>query len=99
MNGYVLTQSALNDVSEILRFVAEQDGVSAALHVQTGLIKAFDMLVSAPRAGRPLRHSPAPLRQWRVFDYIDVYDAQTDPLVVIRVLHGARDLRSLLADL
>lgn len=36
------------------------------------------------------------LRFWPVYSYLIVYRAETDPLEVVRVLHGARDVRRIL---
>lgn len=38
------------------------------------------------------------LRFWPVYSYVIVYRAETDPLEVVRVLHGARDVRAILGD-
>ena len=36
------------------------------------------------------------LRFWPVYSYLIVYRAETAPLEVVRVLHGARDVRRIL---
>jgi antitoxin ParD1/3/4/toxin ParE1/3/4 len=39
-----------------------------------------------------------PLRFWAVYSYLIVYRPETDPLEIVRVLHGARDVRAVLGD-
>jgi len=44
--------------------------------------------------------TPRPLRFWAVRhypNYLVVYDSETKPLQIIRILHGARDLPPILA--
>ena len=38
--------------------------------------------------------TPEDFRFWSVYDYLIVYDPSTNPLAVVRVLHGRRDVRS-----
>jgi antitoxin ParD1/3/4/toxin ParE1/3/4 len=37
-----------------------------------------------------------PLRFWPVYSYLIIYRPETDPLEIVRVLHGARDVRAVL---
>ena len=41
------------------------------------------------RAGRPVKF-------WPVYSYLIVYDPETKPVQVIRVLHGMRDVEEIL---
>jgi plasmid stabilization system protein ParE len=36
------------------------------------------------------------LRFWSVYAYLIIYRPATDPLLIVRVLHGARDVRAIL---
>jgi antitoxin ParD1/3/4/toxin ParE1/3/4 len=38
-----------------------------------------------------------PLKFWPVYSYLIIYRPETRPLQIVRVLHGARDLRRLLS--
>lgn len=40
----------------------------------------------------------ASLRFWPVYSYLIVYLPESRPLQILRVLHGARDVRSLLEE-
>jgi antitoxin ParD1/3/4/toxin ParE1/3/4 len=37
-----------------------------------------------------------PVRFWSLFSYVIVYDPETQPLQILRILHSARDLRRIL---
>ncbi len=37
-----------------------------------------------------------PLRFWPVYSYLIIYRPDSRPLEIVRVLHGARDVRNLL---
>jgi antitoxin ParD1/3/4/toxin ParE1/3/4 len=38
-----------------------------------------------------------PLRFWPVYSYLIIYRAEKRPIQVVRVLHGARDVKRLLS--
>jgi plasmid stabilization system protein ParE len=37
-----------------------------------------------------------PVRFWSVYSYVIVYDPDTQPLQIVRILHSARDVRCIL---
>ncbi len=93
MMGYVLSETAEGDLAAILDFVAERDGVDRALHVHDKLSEAFERLAHSPGIGATKPHlTTASIRWWSVFDFLIVYDSETAPLLILRVIHGARDL-------
>jgi plasmid stabilization system protein ParE len=40
-----------------------------------------------------------PVKFWRIFSYLVVYDPTSVPLTVIAVLHGARDVEHILKEI
>lgn len=95
-SGYRLTPSALSDVDRITDFIAE-DKVEAALRVHDALEEAFRHLAEMPAMGHAREDlTERPLKFWRVYSYLVVYDPASSPLTVIAVLHGARDVETLL---
>jgi antitoxin ParD1/3/4/toxin ParE1/3/4 len=40
--------------------------------------------------------SRTPLRFWPVFSYLIIYRSEARPIQILRVLHGARDVQSIL---
>ena len=98
MGRYVLTAAARADLSELAEFI-RQDSPGAARRVVESLRDAMANLARMPEMGH-VREDLAltPLRFWPVFSYLIIYRPESHPLQVLRILHGARDVRSLLAD-
>ncbi len=98
--GYQLTLGAQRQIDEIGGFIAE-DSIDAALRVYDGLEEAFELLAENPGMGhsRTDLAGDRPLKFWRVFSYLVVYDPASDPLTVVAVLHGARDVEALLKNI
>ena len=75
-----------------------QDSEPAADRVLTRLFAAEDRLAAFPEMG-PLRDELAPgVRSWVVADYLIFCRVDPDSIIVLRVLHGARDIGQLLAE-
>ncbi len=92
MARFRLTHAAANDLREIRDFLARRD-LAAARAVLDELEQALRELAEMPELGhRRPDLTDANLRFWRVFDYLVVYDAYRHPIVVVRVLHGRRDV-------
>lgn len=99
MSGYQFTPLASEDLCEIWSFIA-QDNPNAADRVEAAIFRACDLVADAPLAGQIRRDlTSLPLRFWVVqpySNYLIVYDPRTNPLQVIRIIHGARNLPSIL---
>jgi plasmid stabilization system protein ParE len=99
MSRYQFTPQAVSDLLEIWTFIA-QDNPEAADRVEEAVFKACDLLADSPLAGSVRKDmTPSPLRFWVVHPYskyLIVYDPEKKPLQVIRILHGARNLPSIL---
>lgn len=97
--AYRLTERAEADVEAIADFIAG-DSVDAAVKVVLSLEDAFVMLASRPGIGH-LRQdlTDRPLNFWSVYSYLVVYDPASDPLTIIAVLHGARDVAQILKEI
>jgi antitoxin ParD1/3/4/toxin ParE1/3/4 len=94
--GFRLTPEAQANVDEICAFIA-QDSVDAALRVLDALEDAFHQLASTPGIGHRREDlTTRPVRFWKVYSYLIMYDPATAPLGIIAVLHGARDVEQLL---
>jgi toxin ParE1/3/4 len=78
-----------------------EDNPDAGIALLTAALHAAELLTARPMLGR-LRTEllPAPYRFWslRGFPYLLVYNAATVPPRILRVLHTARDLPTLLGD-
>jgi plasmid stabilization system protein ParE len=98
VSEFVLTRAAKGDLLKILEYL-EGDNPSAALNVADALDDAMQLLADNPGVGH-LRPdlTPQDVRFWSVFRIMLIYRPDTKPLEIIRVLHGNRDLRTLLEE-
>ena len=101
MSRYQLTPQALEDLFEIWSYIA-RDNVEAADRVEESVHKACDMLAEGPWRGKVRKDlTSLPLRFWTVQhypNYIVVYNPRTNPLQIIRILHGARNILAILGE-
>jgi plasmid stabilization system protein ParE len=99
MSNYQFTPQAADDLLDIWSFIA-RDSFEAADRVEAAVFRACELLSDCPLAGRRRMDVTAlPLRFWVVHpypNYLIVYDPESNPLQIIRILHGARDLPSVL---
>lgn len=97
MSRFLLTPAAKEDLDEIADFI-RQDSPDAAIRVLRKLRESMRKLAGMPEMGH-LREDLAdePLRFWPVYSYLIIYRPETRPIQILRVLHGARDVRSILA--
>jgi toxin ParE1/3/4 len=95
---YLLSPEAKDDLREIRSYLASQGGKRLAQYVLGEITKAFRLLTLHPEAGHYRKDlTPLPVKFWSVFSYLIVYDPVVRPLAVIRVLHGRRDVRTILS--
>jgi plasmid stabilization system protein ParE len=101
MSRYQFTPPALDDLFEIWSYIA-RDNVDAANRLEDAIYKACAFLAEGPyRGGGREDITKLPLRFWTVpafSNYIIVYDPASDPLQIIRILHGSRDIQAVLAE-
>jgi plasmid stabilization system protein ParE len=99
MSGYEFTPQAADDLLDVWSFIA-RDNPEAADRIEAAVFRACDLLADSPLAGRMRRDiTSLPLRFWVMHpypNYLIVYDPEKKPLQIIRILHGARDLPSIL---
>ena len=95
--GYQLTDTAQADLAEILLYVADRDGAERALRLHDRFVRAFELLASQRGSGvtRP-DLTGEHVRWWFVFKWAVIYDPESTPIRILRVIHGARDLDRLL---
>lgn len=94
MASWVLSPRATAELEDILQFIAEASGSQVtAQRMLDAFTRALDQLAVTPRMGRRRPHLTGhAVRWWPVHRYLIAYDPESQPLRVIRVLHGSRDL-------
>ena len=93
---FVFTEAAESQFLGILDDLSEESE-SAAVRVRMAVFDALGRLVGMPEMGHTREDlTSRPVKFWPVFSYLIVYDPQATPLTVLAVLHGARDVETLL---
>ena len=99
VNGFVLSDEARSDLFAVWAFVAG-DNPHAADKLERDILQGCAALAKRPDIGHRRRDLCADagvrfhtVRTW----YLIVYEIDTDPLRIVRILHGARDVASELA--
>ena len=97
MTGFVLSPEAEEDIDAITAYLVATGGVGVARYVVREIRRACHFLAGAPHVGH-LRDdlTDAAVKFWPVFSYSIVYDPQSRPLEIVRVVHGRRDVAALL---
>lgn len=99
MSRYQLTPHAVEDLFDIWTFIA-QDNPQAADRVEEEIFRACDLLGRSPYAGQIRENlTSLPVRFWvvsRYPSYLIVYDPEKEPVQILRVIHAARNLPSVL---
>jgi plasmid stabilization system protein ParE len=99
MTRYRLTPQAFDDFFDIWSYIA-QDNPAAADGVKETIYLACERLADSPLIGTVRKDlTELPVRFWLLTpypNYFIVYDPEAKPLQVIRILHRARNIPSLL---
>jgi plasmid stabilization system protein ParE len=93
---FVFTEEAETQLLEILDYLADESE-SAAVRVRDAMYDAVGKLAETPGIGHAREDLTArPLKFWRVYSYLVVYDPASRPVTIVAVLHAARDVEPLL---
>lgn len=97
MARYILSPAAERDLDRIQEHYIRTAGTRVARRVLRELRRNMRLLAATPGAGH-LRQdlTDAPLKFWPVFSFLIIYSDDEQPITITRILHGARDVQSLL---
>ncbi len=96
MRRYSVSPQARQDLRDIRKYIAA-DNVVAARRVLANLKAALENLARMPGQGHKREDlTDKPVLFWPVGAYLIVYNSKSRPIEIVRVLHGARDVASLL---
>src|SRR3954468_18931644 len=88
-----ISRLADRDIDRLWRFIA-RDNPIAADRVEEELHDAMKKLASSPGIGHRRADVADPrYRFWPVYSYIIAYRIERNVLLVVRVIHGARQVR------
>jgi plasmid stabilization system protein ParE len=93
--SYEISKRASADIDEIWDYIAHDDP-TAADRIEDALHDAMLLLGRMPFAGPRREDLPrGTYRSWPVGSYLIIYRVRGRKVIVVRVLHGARDVRSI----
>ena len=96
---YALSAAARLDLLHIWNYLAEYASITVADKVLADLERAMRKVAKSSGIGhRRIDLTDRDALFFRVHSYLIVYRTDRKPLHVIRVIHGARDLKNLLAE-
>jgi toxin ParE1/3/4 len=96
-----LAPQARRDLLAAARWIAK-DNTAAAIALRNAVVAAAIRIGQHPRIGTVRTDlAPQSIRFLVIsgFPYVIVYDIRPEPALILRVLHGARELPELLRDL
>ena len=86
MKRFVLTKPAERQLDAVKRYLIEKAGSTSAA-----------LLGRQPDTGHVREDlTSRPVKFWPVYSYLIVYDPKTEPIQIVRVLHGNRDIEQVL---
>jgi toxin ParE1/3/4 len=95
--SFVLHPEAARDITEIWEFVA-RDNPPAAGRFRNEILEAIRNLTAFPRQGHTRSDlTSRPVRFHNIRDYLIAYAPDETPLLVIAVVHGHRNPRTIAA--
>jgi len=97
MKHYVLADAARRDLFEIWDYLADHAGPEVADRVIDDLHDAICKLVQTPFIGHRREDLVnQAVRFWAVYSYFVIYQPDSSPLAIARVLHASRDIPTIL---
>ena len=97
MRRFVLTKPAERDLDQIKQFLVERAGPRIARRVLKEVRAVLARLGDEPEISHVRDDLTArPVKFWPVFSYLIVYDPESKPVEIIRILHGMRDVEDIL---
>ncbi len=99
MKQPLFTAEARIDLAEITIFLVEEAGIAIARKVIRNIKAAGAFLNQTPGAGHILEDlTDKPVRFWHIPPYLLIYDPAPQPITILRVLHGSRDVLSVITE-
>ena len=96
MDSFRIAREASQDLEEIWAFISEDNRV-ADDRILDKFKEQFETLAANPRLGHVRRDvTRKPVLFWPMGCYEIIYDANTQPIIIVAVLHGSRDISKVL---
>jgi plasmid stabilization system protein ParE len=97
--SFQLSRQAERALEELWDYYFERGGTRLADRILAEIRDAIDRLIEIPTLGhfRP-DLTDKPLRFYRVYSILLIYDPDSSPLYIARVYHGAQDVKAKVVD-
>jgi plasmid stabilization system protein ParE len=94
---YILTPDAARDLVGIWRYIKRETSIDAADRIEAVIRDRIRFLAMNPGIGHIRTDlTDANVRFFGVYSYLIVYHPNTNPLQIVSVLHGYRDVQGIL---
>lgn len=94
MPKYLTTDQADKDIDEVVDYIAGRN-VVAGISLDRAFYDVFEMLADNPEAGRERSELREDLRSFPCGSYIIFYRLWAGNVLILRIVHGARDLEQI----
>jgi plasmid stabilization system protein ParE len=95
---YILAPQAAQDLVDIWRYIKDQSSLAMADRVEAVIRDKIGFLSANAHAGHWRRDlTQERVRFFPVYSYLIVYRPDTKPLQVVTILHGRRDVETILS--
>ena len=100
MSKFVLAPSAISDIAEVWEYYADEIGdPDLADRMRDEIFAGIRKAARTPDLGHYRRDlADEPVRFWRVRKFLIIYRSEVRPIEIARVLHGNRDVETILHD-
>ncbi len=99
MKQNILSPEAKQDIRDIRKHYVAVADVRVARHVIEAIERACLFVARSPNAGHARPDlTDEPVKFWRVFSYLVVYDPASRPIDIVRIVHTGRDLKTLFSN-
>ena len=93
--GYEVTEQADQDLFDISLYLARMGSIETAERFIDAINSKFPLLADNPGMGRAREELAPGVRSFPEGKYVIFYRAISDGILILRVLHGSRDVDSL----
>lgn len=97
MNHFTVSPAARQDLADIRDYLVQQASRKVAARVLRELREGMRRVAEMPGIGH-LREDlgGGAMRFYRIYKYLIIYRSERQPIGVVRILHGARDVARIL---
>lgn len=94
---YHLTSQAQRDLTAVLTYLLREAGETVTRRIDQKFEATFEHIADFPLSGH--RRDELPSESQRILsvaNYLIIYDAESQPPVIQRVIHGSRNIQNLI---